>query len=92
MGNSHNGGLSTHCSPVDLSFLRTLAGGRLPRAIPIGPAFHLVAAYQAAGYAEVDIPPLERTRSGNAVQRDAIVLSITPAGLAAVSSASEPMP
>ncbi|KQP22769.1 hypothetical protein [Pseudorhodoferax sp. Leaf267] len=68
---------------MDLSFLRTLAGGKLPRSVPIGPAFHLVLAYQAAGYVELSVPALIRTRAGNTIQPDAIVLSLTPAGRAA---------
>ena len=70
---------------VDLSFLRTLAGSPLPRAVPIGPAFHLVLAYQAAGYIELDVPPIIRTRSGNGIQPDAVVTRLTPLGLAAVT-------
>jgi hypothetical protein len=70
---------------VDLSFLRTLAGSRLPRSVPIGPAFHLVLAYQAAGYVALSVPPQVRTRSGNAIQPDAVVLAVTPQGLAAVA-------
>jgi hypothetical protein len=71
---------------VDLSFLRTLAGSKLPRPVPIGPAFHLVLAYQAAGYVELSIPPPVRTRSGNAMQPDAVVLAMTPHGFAAVAA------
>lgn len=70
---------------MDLSFLRILAGSKLPRRVPIGPAFHLVLAYQAAGYIELDVPSLIRTRAGNAIQPDAIVLSVTEQGRAAVS-------
>lgn len=70
---------------VDLSFLRTLAGSSLPRAIPIGPAFHLALAYQAAGYIELDVPPLIRTRTGNGIQPDAVVVRLTPLGLAIVA-------
>lgn len=70
---------------VDLSFLRTLAGSRLPRPVPIGPAFHLVLAYRAAGYVELSVPPQVRTRSGNAMQPDAVVLALTPQGLAAIA-------
>lgn len=72
---------------VDLSFLRTLAGSKLPRQVPIGPAFHLVAAYQAAGYVELDVPPPIRTRAGNVIQPDATVLSLTDAGRAAAAAA-----
>jgi hypothetical protein len=71
---------------VDLSFLRTLAGSKLPRSVPIGPAFHLVLAYQAAGYVELSVPPQVRTRSGHAMQPDAVVLAMTPEGLAAVAA------
>ena len=79
------------CNPtlsgsVDLSFLRTLAGSRLPRPVPIGPAFHTVVAYEAAGYIEIAIPPLVRTRAGNAIQRDAVVLRITENGLRAIGA------
>jgi hypothetical protein len=74
-----------HDTSVDLSFLRTLAGSSLPRAVPIGPAFHLVLAYQAAGYIELEVPPLVRTRSGNGIQPDAVVIRLTPLGLEAVA-------
>jgi hypothetical protein len=70
---------------VDLSFLRTLAGSKLPRSVPIGPAFHLVLAYQAAGYVELSVPPQVRTRSGSVMQPDAVVLALTPQGLAAAA-------
>ena len=70
---------------VDLSFLRTLAGSKLPRSVPIGPAFHLVLAYQAAGYVELSVPPQVRTRSGSVMQPDAVVLALTPQGLAATA-------
>jgi hypothetical protein len=49
----------------------------------------LVLAYEAAGHLEVSIPPLQRTRAGNAIQHDAVVLSITPSGRAALEKPSE---
>ena len=71
---------------MDLSFLRTLAASHLPRAVPPGPAFHLVLAYQAADLIEVTIPPMVRTRSGSSIQQDAVVTAITDEGLAALQA------
>ena len=68
--------------PMDLSFLRTLAASNLPRAVPPGPAFHLVLGYQSAGLLEVNIPPVVRTRSGSSIQHDALVTAITELGWA----------
>jgi len=45
-----------------------------------------VLAYQAAGYVELSVPPQVRTRSGHAMQPDAVVLAMTPEGLAAVAA------
>lgn len=42
---------------VDLFFLRTLAAGRLPRPVPVGPALELVIDYQNAGLIDAEIPP-----------------------------------
>lgn len=70
---------------VDLRFLRTLAGSPLPRRVPVGPAFQLLLAYQAAGYVEVEIPPPIRTRAGHMTQPDALVVRVTSAGCAVAS-------
>jgi hypothetical protein len=71
---------------MDLAFLRTLAASKLPRTVPPGPAFQLVLAYQAAGLLDVTIPPTVRTRSGGAIQLDALVTAITEHGWAALQT------
>lgn len=71
---------------MDLHFLRTLASSNLPRAVPPGPAFHLVMAYQAAGLLDVTIPAAVRTRSGSSIQHDAVVTAITELGWAALQA------
>ncbi|WP_156373134.1 hypothetical protein [Pseudorhodoferax sp. Leaf267] len=70
---------------VDLRFLRILAASPLPRRVPVGPAFELVLAYQAAGFVELAIPALIRTRAGHAIQPAAVVLAVTPMGHSVVA-------
>lgn len=69
---------------VDLTFLRTLASSRLPRRVPVGPAFQLVLNYHAAGYVVAEFPSPTRTRYGYTAQPDAIVLAVTALGLASI--------
>ena len=71
---------------MDIAFLRTLASSNLPRAVPPGPAFHLVLAYQAAGLLDVTILPMVRTRSGSSIQHDAVVTAITELGWATLQA------
>lgn len=74
---------------VDLRFLRILSGSPMPRRVPVGPAFDLVLAYQAAGYVVLQIPAQLRTPSGRVMQPDAVVLGLTSAGGLAVAEAAE---
>lgn len=69
---------------MDLTFLRILAAGKLPRAVPPGPAFKLVLGYLANDYVEADIPVALRTRSGTRVQPDARVIGLTAKGQQAI--------
>jgi hypothetical protein len=65
---------------MDLSFLRVLAAGHLPRPVPPGPAFQLAISYRDFGFINVEIPLPLKERSGGVSQPDAIVISITTAG------------
>lgn len=76
---------SSRCS-VDITFLRTLAGSHLPRRVPAGPAFQMILTYHAAGYLVAEFPLPTRTRYGYSAQPDAVVLSVTALGLAAIKA------
>jgi hypothetical protein len=72
---------------MDLSFLRVLASGHLPRHVPPGPAFQLTVSYRDTGYVEADIPLPVKKRSGGFSQPDAVVTVVTRAGWEALGYA-----
>ncbi|MDB5896323.1 MAG: hypothetical protein JWQ88_3854 [Rhodoferax sp.] len=75
---------------MDLSFLRVLAAGHLPRHVPPGPAFQLTISYRDAGYVVADIPLPLKKRSGGFSQPDAVVTGITTSGWEALGFTAQP--